>query len=81
MATRDLECHDCKMLFKSPHLLTKHKSKFCIGSKGDPYDLLLRRGLRSADSPTRQDSPDFDRVSLDMFSSIVLIRGSILCLP
>lgn len=62
MATGAFRCKDCHMTFNSQSLLTKHKSKFCVGGTGDPDDLLLRRGLRSADDSPRHYSPDFDRV-------------------
>ena len=61
MASGAHRCTKCHMTFNSPHLLAKHQTKFCVGGTGDPDDLLLRRGLWSADSP-RRDSPDFDRV-------------------
>lgn len=50
-------CKDCHMNFQTQQLLTKHKTKFCVGSASDPDDLQLRRGLRST-SPQRIISPD-----------------------
>lgn len=46
------KCHDCHMSFGTMQLLNKHKRKFCIGgSIGDPDNLMLRRPLRSIESP------------------------------
>ncbi|XP_060559794.1 uncharacterized protein LOC132719870 isoform X5 [Ruditapes philippinarum] len=52
-------CKDCHMNFNAPHLLAKHKQKFCVGSTSDPDDLQLRRGFRST-SPRVILSPDRD---------------------
>lgn len=50
MSHYTLKCRDCNMTFTSPALLKKHKSKFCVGGTlGDPEELLMRRGLRSAE--------------------------------
>lgn len=48
------------MTFGTVGLLQKHKRKFCVGgSLGDPDNLLLRKGLYSADSPRQRPvSPD-----------------------
>lgn len=57
------KCSDCHMTFGTVGLLQKHKRKFCVGgSLGDPDNLLLRKGLYSADTPRQRPlSPD-DRV-------------------
>jgi hypothetical protein len=51
------------MTFGTVGLLQKHKKKFCVGgSLGDPDNLMLRKGLYSADTPKQRPlSPD-DRV-------------------
>lgn len=57
------KCTECHMTFGTVGLLQKHKRKFCVGgSLGDPDNLLLRKGLYSADTPKQRPlSPD-DRV-------------------
>ena len=55
-------CNKCDLSFGAPHLLSKHKSKFCTGGTGDPDVLRLRHGLLSADQSPRHLSPDYDRV-------------------
>ncbi|XP_076083618.1 uncharacterized protein LOC143054468 isoform X2 [Mytilus galloprovincialis] len=54
------KCSDCHMTFGTVGLLQKHKRKFCVGgSLGDPDNLLLRKGLYSADTPRQRPlSPD-----------------------
>ncbi|XP_069128656.1 uncharacterized protein [Argopecten irradians] len=60
MADGKYKCHDCHMTFDSTQLLQKHKKKFCVGGNiGDPDNLLLRRGLWSAGTPSPPPhSPD-----------------------
>ena len=66
MASGKIMCNECRMQFNSQHMLNKHKTKFCIGKIGDPHDLRLEYGFRST-SPVRRASPDYDRVSVEMF--------------
>ncbi|XP_033737089.1 uncharacterized protein LOC117325189 isoform X5 [Pecten maximus] len=65
MADGNYKCHDCHMNFESMQLLQKHKKKFCVGGNiGDPDNLLLRKGLWSAGSPSPPPhSPDVPSIS------------------
>ncbi|XP_066298686.1 uncharacterized protein [Branchiostoma lanceolatum] len=52
-----LTCSDCKMTFKSPALLQKHKEKFCVGSGiGDP-NRLAREAERLRQATYKQPEP------------------------
>ncbi|OWF45980.1 hypothetical protein KP79_PYT08018 [Mizuhopecten yessoensis] len=62
MADGKYKCHDCHMTFDSTQLLQKHKKKFCVGGNiGDPDNLMLRKGLWSAGTPSpTPHSPDVE---------------------
>ncbi|XP_078575992.1 uncharacterized protein LOC144861823 isoform X4 [Branchiostoma floridae x Branchiostoma japonicum] len=58
-----LTCSDCKMTFKSPALLQKHKEKFCVGSGiGDPNRLArdAERLRQAAYKPAEPAPPSPD---------------------
>ncbi|XP_021362696.1 uncharacterized protein LOC110456344 [Mizuhopecten yessoensis] len=75
MADGKYKCHDCHMTFDSTQLLQKHKKKFCVGGNiGDPDNLMLRKGLWSAGTPSpTPHSPDVRKAEKKLSSSSYLV--------